>query len=211
MGTSKSNISKKIKQLLKDKPLTDLSLLAPDISKKILTNKEITSNLLDENELISSFEVISKHFNNLSTGGFKGKSKRELLEDPITLEEFLNMILDEIDENDFLEKELLEKAYKIAMTACLEVEEFDINSFVHLLFYHLINQILKKDLYDTLKQLYDELPYSKINQIINDLTDQIINRSIYELVEQFINRKAHLKDVVNKIVSETSNTTLGEF
>lgn len=211
MGTSKSNISDKVKKLLKDKPFQELNNMAPEVSKKVLTKKELNNYLGDEKNIIQSFEIVSKNFKGISSGGFKGKSKKEIIENHLTLEEFLTMILDQLDDLGIITNSLLEKAYKIAMTKCLQDEEFDIYIFAQLLFYHLIQEILKKDLYDTLKNIYDEVPYDKINKLILNLTDQIMNTSIYSLVDEFVNKKIPITNVINAIVSETQNASFGEF
>ncbi|MBO2537013.1 hypothetical protein [Rummeliibacillus suwonensis] len=212
MGTSKSNISKKVKDILKDKPISELKNMAPEVTKKVLSKRTINSQLIEENRIFNSINLIVTKINNISNvGGFNGKTKEELLNDKVTLEEFLNMILDQIEENGFLNKTLLEKAYKIAMTECLKLDEIDINIFSKLLFYHLIKQILYKDLYDTLKNIYPDFPYEKINQIIENVANQIINNSVYSLIEQFVAKKIPLSDVINRIVSETSHATFGEF
>lgn len=212
MGTSKSNISDKVKKLLKDKPFQDLNNMAPEVSKKVLTKKELNIHLGKEKNIIQSFEIVSRNFKGISTGGFKGKSKKEIIENPLTLEEFLSMILDQLDDLGIITTSLLEKAYKIAMTACLKKDEdFDIYIFAQLLFYHLVQEILKKDLYDTLKNVYDDVPYDKINELILNLTNQIMNTSIYSLVDEFVNKKIPITNIINAIVSETQNASFGEF
>ncbi|WP_139150522.1 hypothetical protein [Planococcus glaciei] len=211
MGTSKRNIEKKVKELLEGKPYQELNVSAPELSKKILTKKELISQLADEDTIQESFITIKNSFLNLSGIGYKGKTKKEVLEDPLTQEEFINMILNEIENEEFLNKSILEKAYKIAMIKMLKKDDFDIYAFAHILFFHLIHQILLKQLYDTLKEVYEDLPYEKINNLILNLTNQIINDTIYDLVNNFVDKKLPLNSVLDRIIIETQNASFGEF
>lgn len=211
MGTSKRNLNKKIKKLLQDKPLNDIDTSALEVSKTIITRRELNQQLVDEETIQNFFSIISKNFSKLSSAGFGGKSKKEVLEDPLTMQEFLNMILDQIEDDEFFEKELLEKAYKISMTKMLQEDEFDLYSFAQVLFYHLIQLILEKELYDTLRDLYEDFTYQDIEKWISRLTNQIMNDSIYKLVDEFVDKKLPLKKVLDKIVEETKNSSFGEF
>lgn len=211
MGTSKIKIADKVKKILIDKPFTEINNYAPEVSKKVLTKNELTNNLIEENNILQSFEIISNNFKNISFGGFKGKSKKEIIDEPITLEEFINMILDQLDDLGIADKPLLEKAYKIAMTSCLQSDEFDIFIFAQLLFYYLVQEILKTDLYDTLKNIYIDVPYNTINNLISNLTDKIVNETVYSLVDDFVNKKITLSNVINAIITETRNASFGEF
>lgn len=211
MGTSKRNISNKVKKILENKSFHDLNSTAPELSKKILTKREINKQLIDEKDIIDSFNIISSKFKSLSLGGYKGKSKQDIIVDTITQEEFINMILDAIDNDEFLNKSILEKAYKIAMTMCLQQEEFDVYTFAQLLFYHLVHQILLKDLHDTLKDLYTDLSYNEIDNLISNLTNQIVNDAVYPIVVNFVDRKVPMKMVLDRIIFETKNASFGEF
>lgn len=45
MGTSKRRLNDKIKTLLRNQPLTDLSKNAPEVTREILTNRVLERNL----------------------------------------------------------------------------------------------------------------------------------------------------------------------
>lgn len=211
MGTSKRNISKKIKDLLKDIPASELNNNAPEVSKKILTKRVIQSYLVDEQSLQTSFSLITEKFNSLNSSGFGGKSKEEFLQDTLSQKEFIDLILDEIENEAYDNKDLLEKAYIIAMTKAIHMEEFDVYSFAQILFYHLINQILLKDLYDTLKDIYDDFSYDEIEKMTTNLTDQIMSTNVYNLVNEFVDKKISITKVLEQISKETDSASFGEF
>ncbi|CAM4019507.1 hypothetical protein [Mesobacillus zeae] len=211
MGTSKRKLSSDIKKILKQKPITQLNETAPELSKKILNPNHLSSSFDTEDTINESIKIITKHFITISSNGFKGKTKKELASDSITQQEFIEMILDQIENQAYINSEILEKSLKIVMCKFLEIEEFDVYSFAHHLFYEIIYQVLLGDLNDNIKDVFEDFNYDLIKKMVKNLTDQIMNDSVYEKVNLFIDRKLYLKDVLIHISKQTSNASFGEF
>ncbi|MEK4069021.1 hypothetical protein [Peribacillus sp. FSL R5-0717] len=211
MGTSKRKLSNEIKKLLKDKPLSNLNDTAPELTKKILSKKILNENFDQEDIIDNSIKIITNQFLSLSSSGFKGKTKKELINDPITQQEFLEMILDLIENSIVIESKILEKALKIVMCKFLEVDEFDVYSFAQILFYEIVFQILLGELNDNIKDIFEEIEYDLIQNMVRNATNQVMNVAVYEKVNLFIERKISLNEVLDEIAKQTSNASFGEF
>lgn len=129
MGTSKRKLSNEIKKILKGQPLSNINETAPELTKKILSKKVLNESFDQEKTLDNSIRIITNQFISLKSSGFKGKTKKELVSDPISQQEFLEMILDLIESSTMIESKILEKALKIAMGKFFDVDEFDAYSF----------------------------------------------------------------------------------
>ncbi|SEB20899.1 hypothetical protein [Paenibacillus sp. 276b] len=211
MGTSKRKLSSEIKKMLKNKSLTNLNETAPEISKKILSEK-ILNEKFDKSDIIdNSIRIIHRQFLSLQSSGFKGKSKEELLLDSITQQEFLEMILDLIENDTTINSKILEKSLKIVMCKFFEIDEFEIYEFAQVLFYEIVYQILLGELNDNIKDIYDELNYELIQKMVKNMTDRIMNNNVYDKVNEFIDRKISLRKVLNEISIQTTNASFGEF
>ncbi|MGG4342379.1 hypothetical protein [Paenibacillus lautus] len=211
MGTSKRKLSNEIKKLLKEKSLSSINESAPGLTKKILTKSNLGDNF-DESETIgNSIRIISSQFVSLSHNGFKGKTKKELITDPISQQEFIEMILEMIETTTIIESKILEKSLKIVMCEFLEHDEFDVYEFAQLLFYQIIYQVLLGDLNDNIKDIHEELDYELIQNMVKNAANQIMNDKVYTKVNLFIDRKVLLVDVLDEIIVQTSNASFGEF
>jgi hypothetical protein len=211
MGTSKRKLSSEIKKILKAKPLSNLNETAPELTKKILTKKTLTKEFDQEQTIDHSIKIITKQFISLKSNGFKGKSKKELVNDPITQQEFLEMILDEIENATVIESKILEKSLKVVMCKFLEIEEFDAYSFAQVLFYEIVYQILIGELNDNIKDVYEDIDYDLIQEMVRNVADQIMNDTVYGKVNLFIDRKISLNEVLDEIATQTSKASFGEF
>lgn len=213
MGTSKRKVNKAIKEMLHDVPVEEINDKTPDVTKKILTLKRIDSEFLDEPILSKCIGIIFNQFEALNTGGFNGVSKEEIKNDPITIEHFVNHILDLIDSEDnlFVDKALLERSFKITMTDCLKNEELELNNFIKKLLFNVVKQILIGELHDTLKEVYDELDYQDIGSMVNNVANQVINNETQYKVEQYIAKEIEFKQVLKTIVEAANNVSFGEF
>ncbi|WP_107943254.1 hypothetical protein [Metasolibacillus fluoroglycofenilyticus] len=213
MGTSKRKLNKAIKEMLHDVPVEKINDKTPDVTKKILTLKRINSEFLEEPTLNKCIGIIFNQFDVLSTGGFNGVSKEEIKNDPITIEHFVNHILDLIDSEDnlFVNKALLERSFKITMTDCLKNEDLDLNSFIKKLLFNVIKQILIGELHDTLKEVYDELNYEDIGLMVNNVSNQIIDNETQRKIEQYIAKELEFKQVLKSVVEAAGNVSFGEF
>jgi hypothetical protein len=211
MGTSKRNLTNEIKKLLKDKPFSEINETAPELTKKILTKKVLLDNFDQEDTFDNSIRIITNHFVSLKSNGFKGKSRTELAEDPITQQEFLELILDQIEESTIISSAILEKSLKIVMCKFLEKEQFDTYAFSQMLFYEIVYQILLGQLHDNIKDIYDEIDYKQIEGMVVNVTNQIMNTSVYSKVNQLVDRKITLTQVLEEIASQTSVASFGEF
>lgn len=212
MGTSKRNLSNDIKKILRQKPLSDINETAPLVSKEILKLPALSRAFDEEETIEQSIRVISNQFISLQSNGFKGKSRKEIIDDPLTQEDFIEMIIEEIEHSTIINSTILERALKIVMSLfLLSDKEFDVYSFAHLLFYEIIKQILLGGLRDNLKDIYEELPSKKIEKMVKNATDEIVNTAIHEKVNQFVDKKISLKNVLTEIIIQTSSATFGEF
>lgn len=213
MGTSKRKLNKEIKEMLQDVPVEKINDKTPDVTKKILTLKRINSEFLDEPTLNKCMDIIFKQFESLNTEGFKGISKEEIKNDPITIEQFVNHILDLIDSEDnlFADKALLERSFKITMTDCLKNEDLDINSFIKKLLFNVVKQILIGELHDTLKEVYDELDYEDIGLMVSNVSNKIVDNETQHKIEQYIAKELEFKQVLKSVVEAAKNVSFGEF
>lgn len=211
MGTSKKNLNDQIKKLLKEKPLDQLSEFAPEVSKIALSNELLTDSLDNEKTLHTSIEVVTKKFISLGSNGYKGKTKRELIEDDLTQQEFLEMVLKEIEEESKINSVILEKSLKIVMTKLLDQDLYDVYVFSQLLFYQVVHNLLLKELQETLKDSYEELSYSQIREMVTSLTDEIMNTEVYTVINDFVDRKIAFNKLLEIITSATNKADFGEF
>jgi hypothetical protein len=209
VGTSKRRLNEKIKNLLKDQPLSELNNHAPEVTGEILTTKNLEKNL-NESLLTNSFEIISKAFRVAGVSGFKGKYLKDLKEDEVTREEFFESIIDEIEKETIIDSKILKKAFKLTMVKFID-EEFDTTIFAQMLFYKVIYLILEQELFDTLKDMYEYLTSKQIDSIVTTATDKIFTDAINHEIEKFIKKDISLSYVFEKITEQTSNVTFGEF
>lgn len=213
MGTSKRKLNKAIKEMLHDIPVEKINDKTPDVTKKILTLKRIDSEFIDELTLSKCLGIIFNQFEALNTGGFNGVSKEEIKNDPITIEHFVNHILDLIDSEDnlFVDKALLERSFKITMTDCLKNEDLDLTNFIKKLLFNVIKQILIGELHDTLKEVYDELDYEDIGSMVNNVANQVIDNETQHKIKQYIAKELEFKQVLKSVVEAANNVSFGEF
>ncbi|ARK31366.1 hypothetical protein [Halalkalibacter krulwichiae] len=211
MGTSKRKLSNEIKKLLKEKPLSNINDTAPELTKKILTKKVLNESFDQEDTIDNSIRIITSQFISLKSNGFKGKTKQELVTDPVSQQEFLEMILDLIESSSIISSKILEKALKIVMGKFLEVDDFDAYSFAQVLFYEVVYQVLLGELNDNIKDIYEELDYNLIQNMVKNVTNQIMNTSVYSKVNSFIDRKISLNEILDEIATQTSQASFGEF
>ncbi|MGE7923365.1 hypothetical protein ACQKND_09280 [Viridibacillus arvi] len=213
MGTSKRKLNKDIKKMLQDVPVENINDKTPEVTKKILTFKRINAEFLDEPILNTCLGIIFKQFEFLNNEGFNGISKEELKSDPITIEQFVNHILDLIDSEDtlFADKTLLERCFKVTMTDCVKNDDLDINMFIKKLLYNVVKQILIGELHDTLKEIYDELGYEDIGVMVNNVSNQIMDNETQQKIKKYIAKEIDFKDVLKTVVEAAKNVTFGEF
>ncbi|WP_066303977.1 hypothetical protein [Bacillus sp. FJAT-29814] len=211
MGTSKKNMNNEIKKMLKEKPLDQLNVFAPDISKVVLSQESLTKSLDNEEVVNTTIEVVTKRFISLGNSGYKGKTKKEIIEDELTQQEFLEMILKEIEDGSKINSKVLEKALKIVMTQLLEEESFDVYVFSQLLFYQVVYQLLLSELYETLKDSYEDLSYIQIKKMVTSLTDKIMNNEVCSKVNDFVDRKVSFSNLLEVITKATDNAEFGVF
>lgn len=211
MGTSKRKLSNEIKKILNGRPLSNINDVAPELTKKILSEKALNDSFDNEITINNLISIIAKEFTTLDSAGFKGKSKQELITDHISKQEFIEMILDQVENSTIIESKILEKAFKIVMGKFLEVEEFDVYSFAQLLFFEIVYQILLSELNDNIKDIFEELEYNKIQNMVKNVTNQIMNEKVYIKVNLFIDRKISLDDILKEITIHTSQASFGDF
>ena len=201
----------KIKNLLKDTNLTDINYSAPEISRVALS-KDILSKSFDDEETINkSIEIVTKRIVSLGQKGYKGKTKKELLEDKITLQEFLELVLEEIESEKMIDSKVLQKSLKIVMTKLLNQDTEDPYIFAQLLFFQVTYELLEKELYETLKDSYEDLSYPKIKEMVSILSNKIMNDDVYQRVNDFVDKKISLTLLLDVITSATDNAEFGEF
>lgn len=210
MGTSKRRIENKVKQILSNQPIEKINEYAPKITEVILSPKNLSETFQEETFSSDTLVFIKKQFTSLSTSGYQGKSKKELEEDLITQEDFLNSILELIEDEFEIDSKILLKAFKIIMAKFIK-KEFDIYSFAQLLFHEVISQLLRKDLQDTLKDSYENLTYNQIQEMVSSSTSRIMGPEIFEKINDFINKKCTLSEVLTMIHSKTSEALFGDF
>lgn len=214
MGTSKRNLSQKVRNLLQDINQEDLNDKAPQIVKTVLTKKILDENIGSEKVIINTINIVKNKFNSLTIGGFKGKSKKELSIDPMSRTEFIDMILEQIETEEIINSTILSKSLNIVLTKMLmrsSNEEFDVYSFAQLLFYEIVKQLLVGQLTDNIKDKFKNMEYGNIESMIASATNKIINESVYAHINKFVDRKIGLNEVLNNIVAQTSNVKFGEF
>lgn len=213
MGTSKRKLNKEIKKMLQDVPVEKINDKTPDVTKKIITLKRINTEFLDEETLNKCISIISNQFEVLSKEGFNGITQQEIKNDPITTEQFINHILDLIDNEDnlFADKALLERSFKITMTNCLKNEDLVLTSFIKKLLFNVVKQILIGELHDTLKEVYDELNYDDIELMVNNVSNQIIDNETQRKIDQYIAKDLEFSEVLKSVVEAAKNVTFGEF
>jgi predicted hydrolase (HD superfamily) len=211
MGTSKRNLSNEIKKLLKGQPLSNINETAPGVTKKILTNKVLSENFDQEETINNSIRIITNQFNSLESNGFKGKTRKELVTDPISQQEFLELILEQIESDTLIQSKILEKALKIVMCKLLEIDEYDVYSFAQILFYEIVYQILLGELNDNIKDIYEEIEYELIQNMVRNVSNEIMNDTVYTKVNLFIDRKISLSQVLGEIANQTSRASFGDF
>ncbi|PFD96426.1 hypothetical protein COE15_07645 [Bacillus cereus] len=211
MGTSKRKLSSEIKKLLKEQPLSNINETAPELTKKILTKRALNECFDQEETLDHSIRMITSQFLSLKSNGFKGKTKKELVSDPISQQEFLEMILDLIESSSIIKSKILEKSLKIVMGKFLKVDDFDAYSFAQVLFYEIVYQILLGELIDNIKDIYEEIEYDLIQNMVKNVANQIMNKSVYSKVNLFIDRKISLTEISDEITIQTSQARFGEF
>jgi hypothetical protein len=209
MGTSKRRLNDKIKTLLRNQPLTDLSKNAPEVTREILTNRVLERNL-NETVLLRSFDVVSNAFITAKASGYNGRTLKELKEDEISREEFFESIIGEIEKESIIDSKILKKAFKLVMVQFLD-GEFDVAIFAQLLFYKVIFLILEQELYDTLRDIYEELSRKEIEIILTNATDRIFTATVNNEIQRFIKKEIPLTSVLQKIREQTSQVTFGEF
>ncbi|AGE21369.1 MULTISPECIES: hypothetical protein [Geobacillus] len=209
MGTSKRRLNDKIKTLLRNQPLTDLSKNAPEVTREILTNRVLERNL-NETVLLRSFDVVSNAFITAKASGYNGRTLKELKEDEISREEFFESIIGEIEKEAIIDSKILKKAFKLVMVQFLD-GEFDVAIFAQLLFYKVIFLILEQELYDTLRDIYEELSRKQIEIILTNATDRIFTATVNNEIQRFIKKEIPLTSVLQKIREQTSQVTFGEF
>jgi hypothetical protein len=209
MGTSKRRLNDKIKTLLRNQPLTDLSKNAPEVTREILTNRVLERNL-NETVLLRSFDVVSNAFITAKASGYNGRTLKELKEDEISREEFFESIIGEIEKEAIIDSKILKKAFKLVMVQFLD-GEFDVAIFAQLLFYKVIFLILEQEFYDTLRDIYEELSRKQIEIILTNATDRIFTATVNNEIQRFIKKEIPLTSVLQKIREQTSQVTFGEF
>src|SRR5699024_7306703 len=102
------------------------------------------------------------------------------------------------------------KSLKITMHKFL-TEDFDIYSFTQLLFHQVVFELLITELNDTLKDGFNELSYSKIKEMVSLLTIKIMNQKIYNKINLFVDNKITLEQILENIMTETTNAAFGDF
>lgn len=210
MGTSKRRIENKVKQILSNNPIESLNNYAPKITEVILSPQNLTETFQEEHFSPDTFVLIEKHFSTLKSSGFGGKSKEEIQEDLITQEEFLNSILELIEDNFEIDSKILLKSFKITMAKFIK-GDFDVYSFAQLLFYEVVSQLLLKDLQDTLKDSYEDLSYSSIQDMVASSTSCIMSEEVFDKINDFVNKRSTLSEVLTIIHSKTSEALFGDF
>ncbi len=211
MGTSKKHLNSKIKKLLEDKKLNEINTAASEISKVILSKESLGKSLENEETINKSIEIAAKHFTLIEESGFKDKSKKEVLEDKITLQEFLEMILEEIDTETNIDSKILVRSLKIVMTKILEMDINDSYIFAQLLFHQVTKELLQNELYETLKDSYENLPYDKIRQMVVSLTNKIMNNDVHRKINNFVDNKITFSQLLDIIINATDEAEFGEF
>lgn len=213
MGTSKAKINNKVKDLLKDVPIEKIDERTPEISKNILSIRNLKKEFLDEEIMESCVETIQVRLKALFVEGMNGKPAKEIIQDEIGIAEFIDSVLEEIDKDDclFVEKDILEKSFKITMAECVKDEIVDVESLVLKLLYNTIKQLLIGDLNDTLKIVYEDLSFDQIEKMAINVTEQIMNESIKSTVHEYLNKELSFEKILAKITEETNNVTFGEF
>jgi|GEM_PF-2372810 len=213
MGTSKRKLNKEIKKMLQDVPVENINDKTPDVTRRILTFKRINAEFLDEPTLNRCMGIIFKQFESLKNEGFNGIFKEELKNDPITVEQFVNHILDLIDSEDtlFTDKALLERSFKVSMTDCLKNDDLEINIFIEKLLFNVVKQILIGELHDTLKEVYDELEYEDIEVMVSNVANQIMDNETQNRIGKYIGKEMEFKEVLKVVVEAAKNVTFGEF
>ncbi|MGG2054654.1 hypothetical protein ABFY48_09650 [Lysinibacillus pakistanensis] len=210
MGTSKRRIQSKIKDILVNTPVNDLNLRAPQIAEIVLSKKQLSDTFQSEDFTNETISFIYNQFNSFHSSGFNGKSKKEVLEDTISKEEFLNSILEAIEEEFGIDSKILLKALKITMAKFIEVE-FDSYSFAQLLFYEVVTQLLITDLQETMKDSYETLTYEEIKKMVSISADSIMNVAVYEKINDFVSKKCNVSDILELIHQRTSEALFGDF
>jgi len=211
MGTSKKHMNDKIRNLLKDTDFKDIDKYAPEISRVALTKDTLSKSLDDEKTVNKSIEIITKRFVTIGQKGYKGKSKKELLEDQITLQEFLELVLEEIESETKIESKILQKSLRIVMTKLLNEDTEDSHISAQLLFYQVTYFLLEKELYETLKESYSSLSYIKIKEMVSSLSDRIMNNEVYDKINDFVDKKISLSQLLDIIIKATDDAKFGEF
>lgn len=211
MGTSKRHLNDKIRKLIEDRNLEDLNEDAPQISRVILSKESLNTSLGDEETISKSINIVTKHMHFLGKNGFNGKSRKEVFENKITLQEFLEMVLEEIDTETSIDSKILKSSLSIVMANISESDSEDPYIFAQLLFYQVINKLLEKELYETLKDSYEELPYDKIKAMVGTLTNRIMNEKVYQEINNFVDKKNSLSNLLDMITSATTDAEFGEF
>lgn len=213
MGTSKRSINESIKKILKDVPFETIDSKSPEVTKKIITKHRIVKELGDNNLLERCIGIVGGYFNKVKVGGFEGISYEELKNDRITTEEFINTIIDEIDseESILLDKHILEKSLKIALTNCVMYDELDVEKLVIKLLLNVVNSILSMELHDTLKDIYEEVEYETIDNMIQDLSEKIVHQEVHSKIRGYISKEVSYEDMIEAVVKATEFATIGEF
>lgn len=210
MGTSKRRINRKIKEILNKTNVDELNQNAPVITRLSLSTDILSETFQQEFLTSNTLVFIEEKFNSLSFAGFKGKNKEELANDVISKEEFINSILESIENQYHIDSKILIKSLKITIAKFIE-GEFDILVFAHQLFFEVVFQILISDLQETLKDSYEKLTYGDIKKMVTSSTECIINQTVYTKISDFVNNKASLPEVLELIHEQTSDALFGEF
>ncbi|UJW58775.1 hypothetical protein HXZ66_15785 [Bacillus sp. A116_S68] len=210
MGTSKRNINNKIKEILQGTSKEKLNEKAVEISESIITEKSLKETIYNEQSFYVSLDTINSNFKSLNSEGYKGKSKKDLEEDPLTRDEFIDKILIEIENETKIDSDLLKKSLKIVMIKFMN-EEFDIYAFAQLLFYQITYELLFKELNDTLVESISNVSYEEIKEMAEYNTTKLMDAETYNLINNLVDRKISLDSVITTIVKKTENAKFGDF
>ncbi|QYY41514.1 hypothetical protein ACKE5C_11385 [Aneurinibacillus thermoaerophilus] len=216
MGTSRRKTSDKVKKLLEKQKEQDIKKALPKVTSVVLTPK-LLGHIFNEKEFKTIVSVGIAGLSALKSGSFSADynfgedlvSCDLLKENPLTLNQVIDKILEAAEELDPNLSELLVTAFKLTMAKMIK-EEQDVHSFALELCIFLIYLLLQQELIEAFSDVFQEFGHKEINQLIKDLARKIAN-SIQTDINDFVQGKMELEALLQLISDKASDTTLGEF
>lgn len=195
MGTNKARIDKSIENILKGKTVYEAKLSMPEITNTI--KSDFIDKEISEYSYQNIVGVVSGKFSKF----YELEEYKEIAGDLFKREQWVNEIMELVEEEDNQISDILLKALKIALGETVK-EEKDETYFVEKLLYQIVFLALENTMQGALESLAEGITIPQIRkEFIKPLADKLFEDDVREKISNLVAGKITLS-VINELIAK---------